>query len=250
MRRLRLTVLAVVLVWPAAAGADRRSFTRTFEYMTMARGETEVAIYTTQSQATFDGDSPETFELQLEIAHGITDRWDVSLHHVFDQTTGNGTTADPGQPLHFSEMKLRSRYRFSERGELPVDAAAYLEAAKVFGGSVYEAEARAIVARDVGMVSVAVNPIVALVFGGDVPEPELALGWAAGVSFEARPTLEVGAETWGWFEAEAIDEAAASAGPSLSWAPSTSFWIAATVGFGLNDNADRFNLRGLIGMHI
>ncbi|HUQ07268.1 MAG TPA: hypothetical protein VM261_32475 [Kofleriaceae bacterium] len=250
MRRLRLTLFAVVLLWPALAAADRRSFTRTYEYMTMPRGETEVEVYTTQSQATFDDDSPEAFELQLEIEHGITDRWDVSLYHVFDQSTGNGTVTDPGEPFHFSEMKLRTRYRFSERGELPVDPVAYLEAVKVFGGSVYEVEAKAILARDFGMVTVALNPIVELVFGGDVPEPEVELGWAAGVTYEARPTLKIGAETWGGFEAEAIDEAAASAGPSVSWAPSSSFWIATTVGFGLNDSADRFSVRGLLGMHI
>lgn len=250
MSRLPFAALALALLWPTAAAADRRSFTRTYEYMTMPRGETEVEIYTTQSQATFDDDSPESFELQLEIEHGITDRWDVSLYHVFDQSTGDGSVTDPGEPFHFAEMKLRTRYRFAERGELPVDPVAYLEAVKVFGGSVYEAEAKAILARDFGLVTVAVNPVVEVVFGGDVPETELELGWAAGVTYEVRPTLKLGAETWGGFEAEEIDEAAASAGPALSWAPSSSLWIATTVGFGLNDNADRFSVRGLIGMHI
>jgi hypothetical protein len=248
MRRLRLALLAVTVLWPAFAAADRRAFTRTYEYTTMSRGATEVEIGTTQSQATFDDDSPESFELQLDVEHGITDRWDVALVHVFDQSTGNGTVMDPGRPFRYAEMKLRTSYRFSERGELPVDSVAFVEAAKVFGGSVYAAEARAILARDVGMVTVAVNPIVELVFGGDVPEPEVALGWAAGLTYEARPTLKVGAETWGAFEADAVDEAAASAGPSVSWAPSQSFWIATTVGFGLNDNADRFSVRGLIGL--
>ena len=231
------------------AAADRRSFTRTHEYMTMERGETEIDVHTTQSLATFDDDSPEAFELQLEIQHGIGDRWDLALLHVSDQSTGSGT-ADPGQSFHFSEMTLRTRYRFSERGELPVDSVAYVEATKVFGGSIYAAQARAILARDLGLVTVTLNPFAELVLGGDVPDPELALGWAAGISYDARPTLEVGVETWGGFAVDAVDEAAVSVGPALSWAPVPAFWIATTIGAGVNDNAAALELRAIVGMRL
>jgi hypothetical protein len=216
----------------------------------MPRGETEVELYTTQSRATFDDGSPQSFQMMLEIEHGLTERWDVSLYHVFEQSSGDGTVMDPGEPFHFAEMKLRTRYRFAERGELPVNPVAYLEAVKVFGTSVYEVEAKAILARDFGSLSVAVNPVFELIFGGDVPETEVELGWAAGVTYEVSPKLKVGAETWGGFEVEAIDEVGISAGPTLSWAPAPSFWLATTAGFGLNDNADRFSVRGLIGMHL
>ncbi len=251
-RILRTTVLACFLIpsLAAVAAADRRSFTRTYEYMTMPKGETEVELYTTQSRDTFDGDSPESFQFQLELEHGLTERWDVSLYHVFEQSTGDGTVVDPGEALHLSEIKLRTRYRFSERGELPVDPLAYLEAKKEFGASVYVAEAKAILGRDFGQVSVAVNPVFEVVFGGDVPETEIELGWAAGVTYEVSPSLKVGAETWGGFEAGAPDEAKAAVGPALSWAPAGSLWIATTVGLGLNDRTDRLSVRGLIGLHL
>lgn len=242
-----LAALAVTAL-PSAAAADRRSFTRTQEYMTTPRGETEVVLYSTHAQATLDDDSPETFELQLEIDHGITDRWDVSLRHVFDQSSGSGTLVDPGQPFHFAAMMLQTRYRVVERGELPVDTEAILQGSKLFGGSVYEIAATAVLARDLGLVSVAIDPSVRLVVGGDVPEPELALAWAGGVTYDARPTLKVGAETWGGFDLDDAGEAAASAGPTLSWAPVSSFWIAVTAGVGLNDNADRLSVRALVGM--
>lgn len=247
---MRLVVAAVLAAvsWPTIASADRRSFTRTYEYMSQTRGQTELELYTTQSQATFDGDSPESFELQLAIEHGITDRWDVSLFHVFEQETGSGTLADRGEPLHFAELELRTRYRFAERGELPVDTVAYLEATKVFGGSVYRAQARAVLARDLGRVTVAVNPTIEIVFGGDVSVPDVGAGWAAGMTFDLAPTLEVGAETWGSFDVDAPGEAGFSAGPSASWSPTQSLWIATTVGFGLNDNADRIDVRGVVGL--
>lgn len=193
--------------------------------MTSPAGTTEVELYTTQSRASFDDGSPQTFELQLELEYGITERWDVSLYHVFEQTTGSGTPADPGEALHLAEMKLRSRYRFAERGELPVDPVAYLEAVKVFGAGVYEVEAKAILSRDLGLLTIALNPIFAVTFGNDVVEPELEAGWAAGVTYEVAASLKVGAETWGGFEVETPDEAAVSAGPALSWAPSPSMWI-------------------------
>jgi hypothetical protein len=88
----------------------------------MPEGQTEVEIYSTWNRATWADGAVEKHDLQLELEHGITDRWDVSLYHVF---------ARPGRRrppcLMLSEMKLRSRYRFAERGELPVDVLAYGE---------------------------------------------------------------------------------------------------------------------------
>lgn len=228
------------------AHADRRAFTRTYEYATMPEGQTELELYSTQSRATFDGDaSPQSFVLQLELEHGITDRWDVSMYHVFSQVT-DGLGGNSG--LAFSEIKLRTRYRFAERGELPVDLLAYGEVAKDFGAGVYAVEGKAIIARDVGRATVATNLIAEVVLGNDVDETEVELGWAAGVTYELSPAWKVGAETWGDFEAEHTDEIAASAGPALSWAPSSRLWVSTTAGWGLTDHADAFSVRVLIGL--
>lgn len=243
-------VLPAALLGVAAmttlAHADRRAFTRTYEYLTMPQGQTEVEIYSTQSRSTFDGaTSPQSFNLQLEIEHGITDRWDVSLYHVFTQASdgmGNSTG------LGFSEVKLRTRYRFAERGELPVDLLAYGEVIKEFGASVYGIEGKAIIARDLGKATIAANLIAETEFGGDVDETEVELGWAAGVTYEVSPRWKVGAETWGDFEAEHPDELSASAGPVLSWAPSPLLWVTTTAGFGVTDEADAFSVRAILGL--
>lgn len=244
-------MLALALVaWAPGAAAQPRSFTQTHEYLTLPRGETELELLTAQTQATFDDTSPEAFALQLAIEHGLRDRWEVALLHLFEQATGSGSLADPGEPFRFTELRVRSRYRFSERGELPFDLVAHAEAAKRFGGSVYELELRPVLARDVGVVSVAVDPVLEIVVGGDVPEPELAVGWAAGVTYDALPTLRVGAETWGGFDVEQVEEASAFAGPALGWSPTPSFWLATTVGFGLNDNADRLTVSARLGLRL
>jgi hypothetical protein len=240
------TTVALALVAAGPAAADRRAFTRTYEYMTMPEGETEVELYSTHSRKTFDGaTSPQSFVFQVEIEHGITDRWDVSLYHVFAQASDG---AGGGSPLALSEVKLRTRYRFAERGELPVDVLAYGEAIKEFGAGVYAVEGKAILGKDFGKASLAVNLIGELELGPDVPESELELGLAAGLTYEVSPRWKLGAETWLDFEAEEPEELAASAGPALSWAPSSKLWVTATAGFGLTDEANAFSVRGLIGL--
>ncbi len=239
-------VAATLVTVGGTAHADRRAFTRTYEYTTMPEGQTEVELATTQSRATFAGrTSPQTFDLQLEVEHGITDRWDIALYHVFSQTSdeigGRGALA-------LAEMKLETRYRFAERGELPVDILVYGELAKQFGTSAYDVESKVILARDLGRVTTAANLIAEVGFGRDVAETELELGWAAGASVELSPAWKLGAETWGNFEAEHTDAIAASAGPAVSWAPSQALWVAATAGWGLTDSADAFSVRAVIGL--
>jgi len=248
---MRLTHLVIALclapvVAPALAHADRRSFSRTYEYQTMPEGETEVEIYSTWNRTTWADGAVEKHDLQLEFEHGLTDRWDVSLYHVFSQALGDAMTAIP---MHLKEIKLRSRYRFAERGELPVDVLAYGELIRDFGASSYAAEVKAVLARDFGMVTVATNLVGEVGFGADVAETEVELAWAVGASYELSPTWKLGAESWGGFEPGEVDESlSAYAGPAVSWAPSTSLWVTTTAGFGLNDNSDKFSLRALIGL--
>ncbi|HRE26665.1 MAG TPA: hypothetical protein PK954_08540 [Anaerolineales bacterium] len=140
----------------------------------MPQGQTELEIYSTQSVSRFTDGAPRTFELQLELEHGITDRFDLGLYHVFTQVSAEDAMA--AQPLRFSALKLRGRYRFAERGELPVDSLAYLEVAKDFGEGVYDLEGKAILARDFAQLVVAANLIAEVEFGPDAPETELELG--------------------------------------------------------------------------
>ncbi|MBK9034145.1 MAG: hypothetical protein IPL61_23270 [Myxococcales bacterium] len=247
MKRLTLAAVALVAV-PAIAHADRRSFSRTYEYMTMPEGQTEVEVYSTWARATWDDGALETHQLQLEIEHGLTDRWDVSLYHAFDQASGDLMTT---VPMHLSAIKLRSRYRFAERGELPVDVLLYGEVARTFGASAYVGEAKAVLARDFGQVTVAANLIGEVEFGGEVDATEVELGWAAGATYELSPTWKVGAESWGDLEPTELDETiSAYAGPAASWAASGALWVTTTAGFGLTSNADKFTVRAIIGMSL
>jgi hypothetical protein len=216
--------------------------------MTMPEGETELELYTEQSKATWDNPSPKEFAFQIEIEHGLTERWDFSIYHVFKQSTG--PSPDDVSPFHFDEIKLRSRYRFAERGEWPVDVLAYGEIIKVFGEGVWEAEPKVILARDFDKLTVALNLIGEVGFGPSVPETEIEAGYAAGITYEAVPEWKLGVEAWGGFEIEHTDEMSTAVGPAVSWAPSSSLWIATTAGFGLTEFTDDFSVRAIIGMDL
>lgn len=243
MKRLALASILMVALTQTAS-ADLRSFTRTYEYATQPAGKTAIELYHTQSRATWDSTSPQTFDQQVEIEHGITDHWDVAFYSVFKQVAGDAMTSEP---FRFDEIKLRTRYRLADRGEWPVDTLLYFEVVKVFGDSVYEFEGKAIVARDFEKLTVAANVISAVKVGNDVEATTPELGYAAGATYQVHPKLRCGAESWGVYDDGTLS---VSAGPAVSWAPASDLWIALTAGFGIADEADAFSARAILGIEL
>ena len=243
MKRLLLGS-TLILVFSSSAHADLRSFTETYEFSTVPEGKTAVELWHTQGRTTWDASTPQFFEQIVELEHGITDRWDFAIYSVFAQVTGDAMTAEP---FHFAELKLETRYRLADRGDWPVDTLLYLETAKQFGTSAYDVEGKVIGARDFDKLTVAANAIAEVQFGNDVKETELELGFAAGITYQVHNKLRLGAETFGSYESETLK---VSAGPALSWALSSNYWIAISAAFGLNDDADAFRGRAIIGIEL
>jgi hypothetical protein len=239
-----VTCSTLILAFSSTAHADLRSFTETYEFSTVPEGRTAIELWHTQGRNTWNADTPQTFEQIVEIEHGITDKWDIAMYSVFEQTSGDAMTAEP---FHFSELKLETRYKLADRGELPVDTLLYLEGAKHFGESAYDLEGKVILARDFDRLTAAVNAIAEVQFGKDVPETELELGAAAGLTFQVHPKLRIGGEAYGTYEEE---ELAVAAGPAISIAAASNFWIAVTAGFGLTDEAEAFRVRAIIGIEL
>jgi hypothetical protein len=251
LRQLLLLAAGAVLlgVLTTPARADRRAVANTYEYQTMPQGETELELYSTQSRAELNGASGKDFDLQLAIEHGITERWDVSFFHRFAQR--DGVDAADSEAFHFEELRLRTRYRFAERGELPVDLQLVAEGARSFADAIYEGDLRAVLARDFDRLTVALNLVGTIGFGPALDEPAIELGYAAGLTYEVVPEWTLGVESWGAQPVDSEDgDLAAWAGPVLSWAPAHSFWITATAGFGVTDAADELAVRVLMGVHL
>jgi len=249
MSRFAVALLLSPLVMTAlssTASADRRLFTHTYEYKTVPQGHTALEFWYTEDRATWDSDTPQALEQILEIEHGLTDHWDAALYTVFTQIASD--VPGEAQPYQFHELKLETRYRFADRGEWPVDVLAYGELAKEFGESVYEIEAKGIFARDFENLTVALNVIAEIETGKDVPETELELGWATGVSYELNPKFSLGVETYGTFEPEE-GEVLPAIGPVIAVAPSSNLWATFTAGFGF-DEAPAFSARFILGVEL
>jgi hypothetical protein len=234
---MKLLSLCLIVATTSVASADRRLFTSTYEYSTVPEGNTTIDVWHTESRETWDANTPQALEEILEIEHGLTEHWDAALYTVFTQRAGDALV------LH--DMRLQSRYRFADRGELPVDIMVYGELAKQFGDSIYAARANAIFALGMDKVTLALNVLAGTELGNDVSESELELGWAAGASYELHPKLNFGVETFG--EVEGV---AASIGPALAVAPSSKFWFTLTAGFGITDDAAALSGRLIVGIEL
>jgi hypothetical protein len=241
-------VVACLFASTGVARADLRSFTHTYEYSTVPEGRTAVELWHSQTRATSESTSPQLYQGILELEHGLTDHWDMAFYTVLEQIAAGPMSSES---LHLAEAKLETRYRLADRGEWPVDTMLYLELAKEFGESLYEVEGKVIGARDFDDLTVAANAIVEIKVGKDAMETEPEVGWAVGATYQAHPKVRVGAESWGMVEE---GEVYASVGPAVSLSPSSNFWTAITVGFGLAEadgiNQGFFSARAIMGIEL
>ncbi len=169
--------------------ADRRAYVWTYEYMTLPRGGAELESYTTLSTPdadTFKGIT--STEQQLELEVGMTDRFDFAIYQVFGQK--------PGSDLRYEGFKFRARYRFGEKNMYALDPLVYVEYKGKPDFSEHGMELKLVLAKDVGNLNFALNPIVEIEEEDDKWETELE--YAAGLSYGlADGLLRLGVEAKG-----------------------------------------------------
>ncbi len=227
-----LLSLIMLSLTSGRALADRRSYVWTYEYLTMPAGETELEYYYTLENSNLGSFLDTTrFKHWVELEHGLTDHWDFSIYQTFLQ--------NPGEPLKYEGLKLRTRYRFSERGVLPVDPLIYLEYMRIFDELEDKIEGKLILAKDIWKINISLNLVGEFEkkSGEEWEEEEKAL---VGVNFEPTPAIKIGGE----YE---IAEKKAYLGPTVSFASGEN-WISVGARWGLTDKARDFDLRVLIGI--
>lgn len=200
-----VALLAIVVGWALPARADRRIFGYTYPYMTLPEGGFELEHYT-DARIWDELDDPATpndvetdYEIdwkhQVEAEYGITDHWDFGLYQVLRQK--------PFDSFRYEGMKLRTRYRFAEEGQLFVDPALYVEAG--FFGDEVSLEQIVILGKRFGRLEVDLNLKFEEKFqvkGGDEWEfeffPSLGVGYhitewvALGVEYFGKMVMEEG----------------------------------------------------------
>ncbi|MHC4558423.1 MAG: hypothetical protein ACYTFW_13560, partial [Planctomycetota bacterium] len=206
-------VLLLLMLYSSAAYADRRGYVWTYEYMTMPQGESEVEYYLTTKVPDFHKyDNKNSWEHQVEYEYGLTDRWDIAIYQRWQKT--NTQTDDK---FEYTGTKLRTRYRFGERGIHPLETLLYLEYIRPDGSDVSEIlEGKLILAKDIGNFNVAYNQIIK---AGINNNGEIEHEYAAGFNYEFNPIWKIGIESTGNLTGDKF-----YLGPTASWA-SEKVWI-------------------------
>ena len=234
-RIIGISVLLLLVCCSSMAYADRRGYVWTYEYMTMPKGASEVEYYlTTTVPDLHKYDDENTWEHQVEYEYGLTDSWDVSIYQRWEQTN---TQAD--DEFEYTGTKLRTRYRFGEKGMYPVDTLLYLEYIRPDDSDSPEVlEGKLILAKDFGKINVAWNQIVedGISNGGETEH-----AYAAGLNYEFNPTWKLGLESTG-----NLTDDKYYVGPTVSWS-GEKFWIALGGLRGLNDRSDDLRTRLIAG---
>lgn len=246
MNRLTSLLLAAALC-PTLALADDRPYAFTYEATTEAAGETELELYETYYVPPGGGQTGRKAVHQLEVGHGLTDRFDVALYTVFQSTTAT--------PFELTALKLRGRYKLLTADTAPVDLVLYVEGEKeVVEEKPWALEEKIILGRQLGRVGLSANLVAEQEFvGGEVLK---VWGWAAGANVAVADGVRVGAETFGeWTREGGVTSTEAFAGPCgvvdlpfLRGGPIQSAWLTLGVAFGLNRDTDDLRARALLGV--
>ena len=241
---------AAALIPTSEALADRRAYGTTYEAVTAPRGELDVETWTTIApQGEVDGGpSSRGMREMIELEYGITDRWDAALYNMVDMITSGDTESG------YAGFKLETRYRPADRGEWPVDPVFYLEFQQLFRGDANQkAEAKLILAKDIGDVNIAANLALEEERLSDATW-NTEVEYAAGTSYALSPAWMLGAEVFGKAEKGEMGgiDNRSWAGPAVSWAGGgkgalRGVWVTLAGGAGLTHESDAYYARLIVG---
>lgn len=235
-RSILMIGLAVLLATPATH-ADRRKYVWTYQYATIAPGMAELEFYQTTIL-----DKTNSWEYRIEIEHGLTPRWDLSIYQIFTQKAGESFTWDAFQ--------IRTRYRLAEPDRMFFNPLLYLEyRRKIDLTEQNKFEAKLILARDFDRVNLAINPVYEFFWAPGDPIHEIGLD--VGLAYELNYRFSLGVESTSRVEFLKNEDNKTSTyfGPTFSVATGSMFY---TVGYawGLTDDSSDAKVRFLMGVEL
>lgn len=234
MKKLLMLSLILLMAAPSAF-ADRRKYAWTYQYGTIATDATELEMYQTTKI-----DKTDSWEYRLEIEHGLSPKWDMSIYQIFAQKEG--------ESFKWDAFQVRTRYRLAEPGKFFLDPLLYMEyRRKIDLKSQNKAEVKIILSRDFDRVNFAINPLYEFFWAPGDPIHEF--GADAGISYEASYKFSLGLEATTRYEILKDEENEHSfyIGPTVSFASGTVFY---TVGYkwGVTDDSNDARVRFLMGI--
>ncbi len=195
---MKTLVLIIVLATAGVASGTPRVLPFTYPYETPAADSLEVEQYVDivpirVARELDDGTTDAVYSsrmiLNTELEYAVTDRLEVALYFMFQQGASSDTPF-----IRFQGLKQRARYRFAERGELPVDIGIYLEIAE-FHNEI-ELEEKLILGKRFGKLSVHANLWVEQEYYWQVQESKFIYNPTFGLAYELSPRFSAGLEYW------------------------------------------------------
>lgn len=253
-RIVGMTVMIIICVtaFSMPAQADRKIFGFVYPYMTLPKGGLELEYYLDMGLNGWDDKSTPTDENkwtevdwrhQIEFEFGITDHLDFGFYNVFQQK--------PYGNFEYEGVKLRTRYRFSEKGALPIDPALYFEVA--YFGDEMKFEEMLILAKDIGKIETALNLKFEQELTLDSGKIEHEFIPTVGVGYNFNKHVTLGLEYYGKlkFEKGDIKYFINYLGPTLSITLGRFYWtLAFQPQLGGKDGFAAFRARSLFGIWI
>ncbi|MBI3596259.1 MAG: hypothetical protein HY203_03790 [Nitrospirae bacterium] len=173
---------------------------KVYPYQTPSEGETELAYwwtYTVKSDHSYNYfgkllDKQGLQQHSLEVEYGMTDHWTVAAYADFEQPKD-------GDFRYVQARAVVSRYRFFEQGERFLDGAVEIEYVlpkrKYLDGETVET--RVILEKDIGQISIILNPLFSKNVSGANVDEGLDFEYASGLYYRATPRLTPGVEFYG-----------------------------------------------------
>jgi hypothetical protein len=231
-----IILLGITFLLTTTLKADKRSFVWTYEYKTMEAGEVELEHYLTIStplSKSFKGVATTDHNIELEI--GMNDRFDFAVYQVFSQS--------PNSSFIYKGYKMRFRYRLGEKGSYLMDPLLYFEYKGKPDFSEHGLEGKLILAKDIGNINIAINPVIEYEFEDD--DWESAFKYNAGISYKVGWLLNIGLEARGGANGHYV-------GPVLSHGTGKA-WVAFGLAIAVTDiknNKPKLMLRMILGVDI
>lgn len=232
-------ILGIVFGVTAFSYADSRSYVWTYEYQTMPKGMWELEYYFTSVVPKLEESSVNTLKPQLELEYGITSHWDVAMYQMY-KINNKETETDS----KYDGFKIRTRYRFGEKGQFIVDPLIYLE--YIRDPDFHQPnviEGKLVLAKDIGALNISYNQI----FERNLDQRgKTASEYAAGVSYQVMPALRLGIESKGSYS-----QRETALGPTLSWSGSLfgkNLFVDLGAAWGVNKRTDDLQARMIVGI--
>ncbi|HYQ90231.1 MAG TPA: hypothetical protein VEU09_11475 [Candidatus Binatia bacterium] len=141
--------LALALLFPGTARADRRYFVETYTPYLAPAGETEVETWLTSRSGQQGTNGAVAWDWREELEYAFTDRFTAAAYLNFTRPAGGS--------LQFQSPSLELIYRLADPGRLPGDPAIYLETTE--SGEELELEPKLLLAHRAGRLVNAINLI-------------------------------------------------------------------------------------------